>query len=121
MHGLSWYLPLEPSGVVGPLQLPINWLEFLAIYGKFVIFGTSVPLLHSRAASSVWTATRSSTSRRSSGQVSRTDASSGAQCIGVDHPDVVVQWEDTERIPLADLVRCERCAVAPHPACAIDY
>ena len=48
MHGLSWYLPLEPSGVVGPLQLPINWLDFLAIYGNFVIFGPSVPVLHSR-------------------------------------------------------------------------
>ena len=48
MHGCSWYLPLLPCDVVGPLQLPINWLEFLAIYGDFVIFGPSVPLLHSR-------------------------------------------------------------------------
>ena len=43
-----------------------------------------------------------------------------SRCIVVDHPDVVVQWEDTERTPLADLVRCERCAVGIHPACAID-
>ena len=42
MHGLSWYLPLQPSDVVGPMQLPINWLEFLAVYGNFVIFGPSV-------------------------------------------------------------------------------
>ena len=48
MHGVSWYLPLLPCDVVGPLQLPINWLEFLAIYGNFTIFGPSVPLLHSR-------------------------------------------------------------------------
>ena len=48
MHGFSWYLPLQPCDVVGPLQLPINWLEFLAVYGNFVIFGPSVPLLHSR-------------------------------------------------------------------------
>ena len=48
MHGFSWYLPLLPSDVVGPLQLPINWLEFLAVYGNFEIFGPSVPLLHSR-------------------------------------------------------------------------
>ena len=24
MHGFSWYLPLQPSDVVGPMQLPIN-------------------------------------------------------------------------------------------------
>ena len=42
MHGLSWYLPLQPSDMVGPMQLPINWLEFLAVYGNFVIFGPSV-------------------------------------------------------------------------------
>ena len=48
MHGFSWYLPLLPCDVVGPLQLPINWLEFLAVYGNFEIFGPSVPLLHSR-------------------------------------------------------------------------
>ena len=48
MHGTSWYLPLEPSDAVGPVQLPINLLEFLAIYGNFVIFGPSVPLLPSR-------------------------------------------------------------------------
>ena len=44
-----------------------------------------------------------------------------SQCIVVDHPDVVVQWEHTVRIPLADLIRCERCAVGIHPACAIDH
>ena len=48
MHGFSWYLPLQPCGVVGPLQLPINWLKFLAVYVNFVVFGPSVPLLHSR-------------------------------------------------------------------------
>ena len=43
-----------------------------------------------------------------------------SRCIVVDHPDVVVQWEGTVHIPLADLIRCERCAVGTHPACAID-
>ena len=49
--------------------------------------------------------------------------------IVVDYPDAAVQWEDTvqqytitrERISLIDLIRCERCAVGTHPACAIDY
>ena len=51
-----------------------------------------------------------------------------SRCIVVDHPGVTVQWEGTveqytamrERIPLVDLIRCERCAVSIHPACAID-
>ena len=52
-----------------------------------------------------------------------------SRCIVVDHPDVAVQWEDTvqqytatrERMSLVDLIRCERCAVGIHLACAIDY
>ena len=40
-----------------------------------------------------------------------------------------MQWEDTtekytstrERKSLVDLVRCERCAVGIHPACAVNY
>ena len=32
MHGCSWYLPLLPCDVVGPLRLPINGLELRAIY-----------------------------------------------------------------------------------------
>ena len=45
MHGVSWYLPLSPEDVAA---LPINWLEFLGIYGNFVIFGPSIPLMHTR-------------------------------------------------------------------------
>jgi hypothetical protein len=45
MHGMSWYLPLSPEDVAA---LPINWLEFLGIYGNFVIFGPSIPLMHTR-------------------------------------------------------------------------
>ena len=44
-----------------------------------------------------------------------------SRCIVVDHQGVVEQWEDTVRIPLADLIRCKRCVVGIHPACAIDY
>ena len=52
-----------------------------------------------------------------------------SRCIVIDHPDVAVEWEDTteqytptrERKSLVDLVRCERCAVGIHPACAVDY
>ena len=44
-----------------------------------------------------------------------------SRCIVVDQSDIVVQWEDTVHMPLADLIRCERCAVGIHPACAIDY
>ena len=42
------------------------------------------------------------------------------RCIVSDHPGLVVQWEDTVRMPLRDLIRCERCSVGIHPACAID-
>ena len=45
MHGVPWYLPLSPEDVA---SLPINWLEFLGIYGNFVIFGPSIPLMHTR-------------------------------------------------------------------------
>ena len=38
-----------------------------------------------------------------------------SRCIVIDHPDVTVQWEGTVRVPLVDLVRCERCAVGIHP------
>ena len=41
-HGASWYVPLRPEDVVGPLQLPINWLEFVGIYGNVLVFGPSV-------------------------------------------------------------------------------
>ena len=52
-----------------------------------------------------------------------------SRCIVVDHPGVAEQWEDAteeytstrERKSLVDLVRCERCAVGVHPACAVDY
>ena len=52
-----------------------------------------------------------------------------SRCIVVDYPDVAVQWEDTteqytstrERKSLVGLIRCERCAVGIHPACAVDY
>ena len=36
--------------------------------------------------------------------------------------DVTMQYTSTrERKSLVDLVRCERCAVGIHPACAVDY
>ena len=46
----------------------------------------------------------------------------------VDHPDDAEFWGDAtveytptrERKSLVDLVRCERCAVGIHPACAVD-
>ena len=38
-HGASWYVPLRPEDAVGPLQLPINWLEFVGIYGNVLVFG----------------------------------------------------------------------------------
>ena len=52
-----------------------------------------------------------------------------ARCLVVDHPDDADFWSDLtryytstrERRPLVDLVRCERCAVGIHPACAVDY
>ena len=30
-------------------------------------------------------------------------------------------WEGTVRVPLVDMIRCERRSVSTHPACAIDY
>ena len=39
MHRMQWYHPLSPEDVAA---LPINWLEFLGIYGNFVIFGPSI-------------------------------------------------------------------------------
>ena len=47
----------------------------------------------------------------------------------IDHPDGAEFWGDVteeytstrERKSLVDLVRCERCAVGIHPACAVDY
>ena len=52
-----------------------------------------------------------------------------SRCIVVDHPGVAAEWEDVteeytptrERKSLVGLVRCERCAVGVHPACAVDY
>ena len=41
MHGFSWYLPLQPSDVVGPMQMPINWLELLAVYLGMATFPSS--------------------------------------------------------------------------------
>ena len=38
-----------------------------------------------------------------------------SRCIVVDHPDATVQWEDTVRVPLVGMVRCERGAVGIHP------
>ena len=60
---------------------------------------------------------------------SRSAANHWSCCIAIDHPGVAVQWEDTaeqytvtrERMPLVGLIRCGRCAVGIHPACAIDY
>ena len=52
-----------------------------------------------------------------------------SHCIVVDHPGVAAEGEDAteectftrERKSLVDLVRCERCAVGVHHACAVDY
>ena len=52
-----------------------------------------------------------------------------SRCLVVDHPDdaeflgdVTMQYTTTrERKSLVELVRCERCAVGIHPACAVDY
>ena len=52
-----------------------------------------------------------------------------SRCLVVDHPEDAEFWGDvTEqytsartRESLVDLVRCERCAVGIHPACAVDY
>ena len=56
-------------------------------------------------------------------QVTHVGTALVSRCIVIDLPDVVEQWEDTEHIPLAELIRCERCAVlvGTHPACAVDY
>ena len=50
-----------------------------------------------------------------------------SRCLVVDHPDDAEFWGDVteeytsthERKSLVDLVRCERCAVGIHPACAV--
>ena len=52
-----------------------------------------------------------------------------SRCLVIDHPDDAEFWGDVteeytstrERKSLVDLVRCERCAVGIHPACAVDY
>ena len=53
-----------------------------------------------------------------------------SRCLVVDYPgdaefwggDVTEEHTPTrERKSLVDLVRCERCAVGIHPACAVDY
>ena len=52
-----------------------------------------------------------------------------SRCLVVDHPDDAEFWSDVtmqytttrERKSLVELVRCERCAVGIHPACAVDY
>ena len=52
-----------------------------------------------------------------------------SRCLVVDHPEDAEFWGDVteqytsarERKSLVDLVRCERCAVGIHPACAVDY
>ena len=45
IHGMSWYLPLSPENAA---LLPTNLLEFIGIYGNFVVFGSSIPLMHTR-------------------------------------------------------------------------
>ena len=42
-HGASWAIALRPCGVVGPLQLSIPVLEFLAIFINFFMFGPRIP------------------------------------------------------------------------------
>ena len=52
-----------------------------------------------------------------------------SRCLVADHPGDAEFWGDAteeytptrERKSLVDLVRCERCAVGIHPACAVDY
>ena len=49
MHGQAWYLPLLPRDLSGPTELPINVLEFVAIFGNFATFGSNIPsVLHCR-------------------------------------------------------------------------
>lgn len=43
MHGVAWYLPLRPSDVDGPFEIPINVLEFIGVFGNFASFGADVP------------------------------------------------------------------------------
>ena len=43
MHGASWAIPLRPCDVVGPLQISIPVLEFLAIVINFLVFGNRIP------------------------------------------------------------------------------
>ena len=43
MHGASWAIPLRPCDVVGPLQISIPVLEFLAIITNFFEFGPHIP------------------------------------------------------------------------------
>ena len=43
MHGTAWHLPLEPSDVVGPYEIPINVLEFIGVFGNFSAFAPDVP------------------------------------------------------------------------------
>ena len=43
MHGQAWYLPLIPRDLSGPTELPINVLEFVAIFGNVATFGGSIP------------------------------------------------------------------------------
>ena len=52
-----------------------------------------------------------------------------SRCLVVDHPEDADFWSDNTkqytsartRVSLVNLVRCERCAVGIHPACAVDY
>ena len=47
-HGASWLVPLLPDDVTGPNQLPINWLEFVGIYGNVLVYGPSVNVANTR-------------------------------------------------------------------------
>ena len=55
----------------------------------------------------------STTQRRSIGRGASLLITRTLSCSG--------KWEGTVRVPSADLIRCERCAVGIHAACAIDY
>ena len=43
MHGQAWCPPLLPHDLSGPTELPINVLEFVAIFGNFATFGGGIP------------------------------------------------------------------------------
>ena len=43
MYGASWAVPLRPCDVVGPLQISILVLGFLAIIINFFVFGPHIP------------------------------------------------------------------------------